>query len=132
VGSHYHKFLENEWPFPDAVNTAAFTTSRVVNENYPILEVVHDQDGDWLLLCGTTHSKKDRLIICLGCAFENDRSIGEVADLPVGWKAWRTSRDAPWQRTAAETISRSSKLTQGLRSIGERFLGLRRPESKVL
>jgi hypothetical protein len=127
MAAHFHRFVENEWPFKDAVNTAAFTTTRVVNENYPVLLVTHEADGDWQILCGTTKSKKDRLIICLGCAFENDRSIGEVADLPLGWKAWRTSRDSSWQRAEDTDISSSTKLTQGLRSIRDRFLRLRGP-----
>ena len=127
MAAHFHKFLENEWPFQDAVNTAAFTTTRVVKENHPVLLVIHTDDGDWQLLCGTTHSKKDSLIICLGCAFENDRSIGEVADLPLGWKAWRETRNSPWQRAQATDISSSQKLTQSLRSLWDRIPGLRRP-----
>ena len=123
MAAHFHKFLENEWPFQEAVNTAAFTTSRVFNENDPVLLVIHDQDGDWQLLCGATTNKKDRLIVCLGCAFEKDRSIGEVADLPLGWKAWRTSRDSPWERAEAKDISRSGKLAQGLRSTWDRLRG---------
>jgi hypothetical protein len=30
--------------------------------------------------------------------FQRDKSIGELADLPLGWRAWRSSPDAPWQR----------------------------------
>lgn len=130
MASHYHEFLENEWPFQEAVNTAAFTTSRVVNDNYPVLLVVHEENGDWQLLCGTTNHKKDCLIICLGCAFVKDRSIGEVADLPLGWKAWRASVDSPWERGEDIEIPSGSKITQGLRSIWSRFQRPRRPDSQ--
>ena len=122
MAAHFHRFLENEWPFSDAVNTAAFTTKRVVHENHPVLEIKHDLDGDWQILCGTTHSKKNLLIICLGCAFENDRTIGEVADLPLGWKAWRESVDSPWQRAEASEVPMSQKLTQSLRSTWGRLV----------
>jgi hypothetical protein len=122
MAKHFHHFSDGEWPFQDAVNTAAYATSRVVKENFPVLLVTHKEDGEWLLLCGTTHNKKDRLIICLGCAFENDRSIGEVADLPLGWKAWRENSHSSWQRAEVIETGISQKLTQSFRSIRDRFL----------
>ena len=122
MSGHYHKFLENEWPFQDGPYTAAFTTTRVVNENYPILVVKHNVDGDWQLLCGTTEKKKDSVIMCLGCAFENDRSIGEVADLPLGWKARRETNTSAWQRVEMTDTSISQRLSQSFRSLGDRFL----------
>lgn len=96
--THPHKFRQDEWPFQDADNTAAFTTTRVVHDKYPVLLVTHDEDGAWQILCGTTNSPKDALIVCLGCSFDRDRSIGELADLPLGWKARRESKDSPWKR----------------------------------
>ena len=101
VSSHAHKFSKEEWPFRDAENTASFTTTCVVRENFPVLLVSHDEEGDWQFLCGTTNSSKDCLIVCLGCAFERDRSIGELADLPLGWQARRKSKDLPWERAPA-------------------------------
>ena len=68
----------------------------------PILLVSHDEDGDWQFLCGTTNDPKDAAIVCLGCAYQKDRSIGLLADLPLGWKAWRDSIDEPWERKADE------------------------------
>ena len=44
---HPHKF--EFWPFDEATNVAAFTTARVVEDGYPILQVSHDDDdGAWL------------------------------------------------------------------------------------
>jgi len=31
-------------------------------------------------------------------AIELDDSLMKIADLPPGWKAWRESRMAPWQK----------------------------------
>jgi hypothetical protein len=31
-----------------------------------------------------------------------DNSIGELADLPVGWYAWRELPTAPWQRVKTD------------------------------
>lgn len=96
VEAHPHSFPEPEWPFSDPVNTAAFTTTRVLREGLPVLLVTHDEDGDWQFMCTTTNSPEDGLIICLGCAYERDKTIGEVADLPVGWQAWREYVGGPW------------------------------------
>ncbi len=96
TGSH-HKFKPGEWPFSDRVNFEVFTTRRVLEENHPILLVTHDETGDWQFLCGTTNKAEDARAVCLGCMFERDRTIGQLADLPRGWGAWRASRTAKWQ-----------------------------------
>lgn len=88
----------DDWPFPDPPNTIAITTRRVLREGHPILLVTHDEEGSWQVLCGTTNDPKDGLVVCLDCMYERDPSIGELADLPCGWRAWRAAADAPWQR----------------------------------
>ena len=99
---HTHTFPEAQWPFDDAVNTAAFTTTRVLRDGYPVLLVSHDQEGDWQFLCGTTNDSEDGLIVCLGCAYQRDNSLGELADLPVGWQAWRDALGDQWKRSPSE------------------------------
>ncbi len=86
-----------DWPFADAQNTATFTTRRVLHDHYPVLLVTHDEDGSWQILCGTTNSSQDAAIICLHNAYEMDTSIGDLANLPLGWEARRDSKDSPWQ-----------------------------------
>ncbi len=102
MDTHPHDFSDSEWPFQEPTNATAFTTVKVVHENYPVLRVVHNEDGDWQILCGTTNRAEDCLIVSLGCAFQWNRSIAEVADLPLGWRAWRNSASAPWQREKIE------------------------------
>lgn len=102
VEDHPHSFPLSEWPFQEATNTATFTTTHVIREGHPILSVYHDHDGDWQFLCGAPTDVADAMLVCLGCTFERDRSIGELADLPIGWQAWRESADAPWQRASYE------------------------------
>jgi hypothetical protein len=126
MAAHFHKFHDDEWPFQDAVNTAAFTTHRVVNENCPILAVLHEHNGDWQFFSETTTSKKGLLIICLGCVFEKDRTIGEVADLPFGWKAWRETPSSAWERAEVTAISKSQQLAQSLRETWSRLVHVRR------
>jgi hypothetical protein len=101
---HKHKFAESEWPFVDPPNVTAISTVHILEGRLPILRVTHDiDDGIWQILCGTTNDPAEGRVLCLGCLFERDRSIGELADLPLGWIAWRVSRNDPWQRATRES-----------------------------
>jgi hypothetical protein len=102
VEDHPHSFLPSEWPFSDPPNVLAISTTKVFDENLPILRVSHDYDGDWQVLCGTTTEIEYALVVCLGCAFQRDMSIGELADLPRGWTAWRDYVGGPWDREQKE------------------------------
>ena len=86
------------WPFADTPNTASITTRQVL-EGAPILHVTHDEDdGSWQFLCGTTNDPADARVVGLGRMYARDPSVGELADLPEGWMAWRDSPELPWQR----------------------------------
>jgi hypothetical protein len=99
---HSHTFDQSEWPFDEPTNVAAFGTVRVFREDYPILYVSHDHDGDWQILCGTTNDLEHAMVVCLGCAFQKDPTIGQLADLPIGWIARRESVNHPWVREHTE------------------------------
>lgn len=73
-----------------------------MEDGYPVLLVTHDEDGDWQVLCGTTNEPADGRVVCLGCLFQLDRSIGQLADLPRGWHAWRDFATSPWHRELQE------------------------------
>ena len=85
------------WPFDDPPNVTALTTRQVLEENFPILLVTHDEDdGTWQILCGTSNHVDDGRVVDLGCMFERDPTIGLLADLPLGWRASRESVDDAW------------------------------------
>lgn len=84
VEAHAHNFQKSEWPFSDSENAVAFSTVQVFHQGLPILRVSHDHDGDWQVLCSTTTNVKDAIVVCLGCAYQLDKTIGELADLPLG------------------------------------------------
>jgi hypothetical protein len=112
MSEHRHSFVDSEWPFSDPINTAAFTTVRVVRDGYPVLLVSHDEEGDWQMLCGTTNDTADALVVCLGCAYQRDRSIGELADLPPGCGARgliATRRDGPRAEGAGRALSEAGR-----------------------
>jgi len=95
---HQHDFQEAEWPFAEPIHTRVFTTGAVLRGSLPVLLVSHDEDGDWQFLCGTTDNPADCVVVCLGCAYDKDNSIGQLADLPLGWRAWRDTLTDPWKR----------------------------------
>ena len=92
----------SNWPFEDPTNTAAITTRSVMEQGAPILLVTHDlEDGGWQFLCGTTEDPTEARVVGLGRICARDPSLLELADLPEGWRAWRTDVMAPWQRGPA-------------------------------
>jgi hypothetical protein len=38
------------------------------------------------------------MVVGLGSIVELDPSVCELADLPLGWRAWRSSKTEPWRR----------------------------------
>ena len=88
-----------DWPFADRPNTASITTRQVLEDGAPILRVTHDDDdGCWQFLCGTTDDPADARVVGLGEMYARDATVGELADLPEGWKAWRAAPGLPWHR----------------------------------
>ena len=93
--------MTNDWPFDDPPNVATYTTVNVLEGSDPILLVCHDaDDGAWQFLCGKTNNVKDARVIGLDCAVRLDPSLAQLADLPLGWHAWRGAPDEPWSRKA--------------------------------
>jgi len=87
-----------DWPFEDSPNVAVITTRQVIDEHRPILLVTHDEeDGGWQFLTGETVSEADAKIVALSTIWTLDRSVGELARLPLGWRASRRTRLEPWQ-----------------------------------
>jgi hypothetical protein len=93
---------DTSWPFQEGRNRAVFTTNPVLGDGHPILLVTHDRESDWQFLCGTTNRPEDGQLVSLGCIFERDRTIAEVADLPAGWRAYRQAKGSAWRREKAE------------------------------
>ncbi|MCC9608731.1 DUF2185 domain-containing protein [Blastopirellula sp. JC732] len=89
------------WPFPDEPNVVCFTSKSVVEEGAWIHYVSHDEeDGAWQFhsLDGIPESESDARIVSLRTMLRIDPRLAEIADLPLGWIAWRDSVDEPWKR----------------------------------
>jgi hypothetical protein len=90
---------KENWLFEDEKNTAVFTTSHVIEKHAPIAHVSHDiDDGSWQFHSEKDPQSKDAKIVALSEIVKLDSTILELADLPIGWKAWRESEKHPWVR----------------------------------
>ena len=91
--------MPDDWPFDQPESTATITLRSIVFGGAPILHVTHDEDDDgWQFLGWGDAKEDDACVVGLRQIVKLDPSVLEVADLPSGWHAWRTSPDTPWQR----------------------------------
>jgi len=88
-----HKFAFFEQP-----NRGVYTTKQVIEQQYPILYVLHDTAGDWQFLCGTTINPNDFRLVSLVDIVQFDNSLNALFDLPIGAKALRTAVTHNWIR----------------------------------
>lgn len=86
------------WAFDDPPHTLAYTSSQVLKNDHPVLLVVHEDDGDWQFLHGVVAANDQCRTIRLGRAVLADPSLSTLADLPCGWRAYRTLADGHWHR----------------------------------
>jgi len=92
--------IPTDWPFDDAPNMAVITTRQITERSAPILLVSHDaDDGGWQFLPGGSLLEDDARVVAMRSIWMLDPSVGELADLPLGWQAWRRSLQAPWQKS---------------------------------
>jgi hypothetical protein len=90
--------MEDDWPFADPVNVAVLTLRQIVQEGWPILQVSHDDDGTWQFLGWETPCETDVLVVSLANIVRMDSTVKQLADLPLGWRAWRQRAEEEWRR----------------------------------
>jgi hypothetical protein len=84
--------------FSDDPRLGVITTAPVL-AGAPILMVSHDaDDGGWQFLCGTTTDPTDGRIVHLEDIVAMDATVTQLADLPLGWVAFRKSAGGEWTR----------------------------------
>ena len=89
-----------DWPFSDDPPNVAVITTRGIMDgtDWIALVSIDEDDGDWQFIGSEGPQEDQAMVVALRSVFQRDKSIGELADLPLGWRAWRSSPDAPWQR----------------------------------
>jgi len=94
---------EDPWPFDQDRRCAVVTLRSIVFDGQPILLVFHDEeDHGWQFLDGQAFEMSNAAVVALEEIVKGDPSVLELADLPLGWKAWRESASSPWQRAPAD------------------------------
>jgi hypothetical protein len=90
------------WPFSDPKDLAVFTVDEVLNGQQPALEVHHEvSDGSWQFLTGQDADLENGKFVRLVEAVENDPTLQQLSDLPLGWYAERAGPGQPWTRQSA-------------------------------
>jgi len=105
-----------EWPFSEWPSSTAWTTKRVAAGDAPILFVAHDRDGSWQFIDADQWVQADIVVSHLAHIVDQDATLGDIADLPVGWQAERAQVGGPWSRaplaTEADAPAQGSRRSQ--------------------
>ena len=89
----------DDWPFDEKPNVATITTRPIMDRSSWIALVSHDEDdGGWQFIGPEGPLEDQAMIVALRNILAIDASIAELADLPLGWRAWRDDPGSPWQR----------------------------------
>lgn len=87
------------WRFPDPPHTRVFLSETVHHGMEPVTYVSHDEDdGAWQFLSDSMSDGGGPVISCFHHPVDNDPSLSELADLPLGWSAQREKPGDPWKR----------------------------------
>lgn len=89
-----------DFKFREAANLAVFTTKQWVDEQKPILRVVHDSEGDWQFLTGDQQHDDIRMV-ALEKLVKRDNTLNELFNLDYGESAEREYIGADWIRSNA-------------------------------
>ncbi len=73
-----------------------YVSTFVLSGVEPLRLVVHDHEGDWQFLCGTTDDARFIVPIHAQDMFERYPEIAHLRGLPVGTLAERPTQSAPW------------------------------------
>jgi hypothetical protein len=83
--------------FQDKPDMAVFTTKSVYNKEEDISYVFHhEEDGAWEFIGNSIYTEMDYIILSLREIIELDITILEIADLPLGYEAYREKKNLPW------------------------------------
>ena len=91
------QLAEAERPFANDPHQNVFVSRCVVEDNAPIVRVVHDRQGDWEFIGPVDDPDEDGCKLrCFHCVVERDKSIRTLTRLLPGWRASRNGRGDDW------------------------------------
>jgi len=92
-----------EWPFDQAPNVAAITSTHITKDGLPILLVTHyDDDHSWGFQSGKPVTTDDAQVVGMGTIYNMDPTLAEIADLEPGWSAERETVGGEWVSSKSE------------------------------
>jgi hypothetical protein len=91
---------KDKWMFSDPPNVAVIANRKIISGQDWIAYVSHDEDdGAWQFHTADAEvSEGDAVVVSLQNIVNIDSSVCQLVDLQLGWHAWRTGKDQPWQR----------------------------------
>ena len=85
------------WPFDQAPNVAAVTSTHITKQRLPILLVTHYADDEsWGFQSGLPVTTADAQIVAMKTIVEMDPTVAEIASLAPGYSAVRESVGGKW------------------------------------
>ena len=79
---------------------AVFTTTFVLHQKSPIVQVIHDEDGDWHFLGAECDLASEHvMLVSLQQMLDHDPSLAELLNLPEGTQAVRQNTLSAWKRS---------------------------------
>ena len=87
-----------DWKFTDDPHTSAYLSKTVHEKAEAVTYVSHDADGDWQFLGDLMSDGGGPVLSCLHHPIDDDPTLKELHDLPIGWGASRDDPGQPWQR----------------------------------
>jgi len=83
--------------FKEGLNTAVFTTRFIIENKDTITFVYHfDEDGAWQFSGTQQAGDDDYRVVSLEEIIKLDKTVLELADLPLGYEAYRLDNKSPW------------------------------------
>lgn len=90
--------MDNKRPFDQVENCVTYTDSFVVEDNYPVLLVTHDDDDHtWQFLSWQSGALEDCMMVSLKSAVERDKTLYDIAYLQPWYVA--TREQIGWERS---------------------------------
>ena len=106
---------EKTWLFSDSPETTVLTLQPILEAGRTIVFVEHDERGKWRFFdARQLFDGAEMRLVPLKCLVELDPSVSELANLPIGWRAWREAEDGPWERESVKTKDRTRAKTARL------------------
>jgi hypothetical protein len=84
--------------FQDDLNTSVFTTKSVFRKNEAIKFVFHhEEDGAWEFIGNSSYEEQDYIVVSLEEIITLDKTVLDIADLPLGFEARRAGPTSEWE-----------------------------------